>query len=697
MSEVLKRAMFAMPLSKTARNSGIMEGFEDDDSEGFSDVAEDAMPDEIPTMARTPQNPEILMNNLRGDIRSVDARYDELAQMVGEEAAYETPPEVLAMLQPQLAAEQQGAGIAGLAAMQGLPPPQMPGGAGGPGAPGGAMPPGMPPMPPGGPAGAGGPPPGMPPMPMPGPEGPAGGAPMQPPQGLAHGGIVQHFAAGSDEEGVTPAAVYPPELVQAAQQWAMSQRAFQPTPVPTLQGAMESRLPMYQDLLGTRQSKSDMQTQMLLDLASRGLAFAGNVDDQGRPLTGSFASRLGQVSRTMPGMMMGMLAEQRKGEMAAKQLALQAAEKDVESARAANIRGIDEQRKLFTDILKESGKAQQQSIFGKGDWHWAVINRPGLLANWAAGKTTPAQDSVIESAITVLSTPKTEMRADPVTNQPVTITTPPRVPQFVADAIAAREKLFPPGAAPGVSIQFSGTPDQQAAAARAALSAATSDSERRALQRYIDERTGGAAPAPSAAAAPAAGGKTMAPLVPPTEVPPKAPLSTYSRTDPTLFNLAGAATGPINVSKVFLARIPILGEAISADKEIQANAYLETAVNQLNRTIANSPRFAEGERKQIEKQLELVPRLIDRPEAYQQRLIGLDNLFTELYSKAYREGYMNKNLGPEQIRAARDKLEDIMSARQLLGVPPRISSKAEFDALAPDTPYILNGELMMKR
>jgi len=60
-NEILERAMFAMPLSKDARNSGIMAGFEE----------------EMPPMARTPQNPEILMNTLRGDMRSLDARYQE--------------------------------------------------------------------------------------------------------------------------------------------------------------------------------------------------------------------------------------------------------------------------------------------------------------------------------------------------------------------------------------------------------------------------------------------------------------------------------------------------------------------------------------------------------------------------------------------------------------------------------------------
>ena len=141
--EILKRAMFAMPLSKEARNSGIMSGFDMDEMEGEMDQDENADLEEMPPMARTPQNPEILMNNLRGDVRSVDARYMELAQMVGEEAAMETPPEVLAMLQPQLAGQQGG--IGGLPQAQGMVPPGMPGQM--PSQPGMAMPQGGIPMP----------------------------------------------------------------------------------------------------------------------------------------------------------------------------------------------------------------------------------------------------------------------------------------------------------------------------------------------------------------------------------------------------------------------------------------------------------------------------------------------------------------------------------------------------------------------
>ena len=184
--EILKRAMFAMPLSKEAQGTGIMSGF---DMEEELDEDENADLEEMPPMARTPQNPEILMNNLRGDMRSVDARYMELAQMVGEEAAMETPPEVLAMLMGQMGAQQGGIGA--LPQAQGMMPP-------------GAQPPG-----------AGMPPPDQMGAPQPAPAMPQGGIPMpegmesappfsqgaEAPQGYAFGGLVRGAQLVGDKLG----------------------------------------------------------------------------------------------------------------------------------------------------------------------------------------------------------------------------------------------------------------------------------------------------------------------------------------------------------------------------------------------------------------------------------------------------------------------------------------------------------------
>lgn len=178
--EVLKRPMFNKPMTKAARNSGIMAGFEDED------MTEDMQPEEpeeqMSPMARTPQNPEILMNTLRGDMRSVDARVQELAQMVGEQAAMETPPEVLALLQAQMAQQQAPAAQGGIGALPQTPgmPPQ-----------GAMMPPGMPPQ------GAG-------------PQAPEGAPPF--PQGAS---APQQFSHGGAVEPATPDGMPPAHYMLA--------------------------------------------------------------------------------------------------------------------------------------------------------------------------------------------------------------------------------------------------------------------------------------------------------------------------------------------------------------------------------------------------------------------------------------------------------------------------------------------------
>lgn len=155
--EVLKRAMFSQPMTKASRNSGIMAGFD----ENMEDMQPEEPEEQMSPMARTPQNPEILMNTLRGDMRSVDARVQELAQMVGEQAAQETPPEVLALLQAQLAAPQMPQGGIGALPQTPMMPPQ-----------------GMPPAPQGA-----------------GPQAPVGAPPFpqgaSAPQQFSHGGAVE--------------------------------------------------------------------------------------------------------------------------------------------------------------------------------------------------------------------------------------------------------------------------------------------------------------------------------------------------------------------------------------------------------------------------------------------------------------------------------------------------------------------------
>ena len=167
-------------------NVGIMSGFMEDIEELMEEISEAEMngveegddADMARMMNRTPDSPEILMNNLRGDMRSIDARREELADLVGMRQAEETPEGVLALLQPVLA--QQDA----MAAMpMPMPAPQMP-------------------------------PPPMPPM----PAQPAGIESITVDEtvvpAMYKGGSVQNFNRGSGQMGVTPAQSMSPSGVR---------------------------------------------------------------------------------------------------------------------------------------------------------------------------------------------------------------------------------------------------------------------------------------------------------------------------------------------------------------------------------------------------------------------------------------------------------------------------------------------------
>jgi hypothetical protein len=203
----MQEEMIQMVDDDEIENVGIMSGFMDELEELISEIdAEDLEKnkggDEADTaklMGRTPNSPEILMNNLRGDMRSVDARREELADLVGMREAQETPEGVLTLLQSVLAQQEAVPPMPMAPPMppQGMPPEMM-----------GGMPPemmgGMPPMPPQG----------MPPPPM----GIESVMPNMP--GMYRGGPVQNFNRGSGQMGVTPAsdafAAYPSDVVEEA-------------------------------------------------------------------------------------------------------------------------------------------------------------------------------------------------------------------------------------------------------------------------------------------------------------------------------------------------------------------------------------------------------------------------------------------------------------------------------------------------
>lgn len=636
-------------------NVGIMAGFkdmlmmEDDDMEDMDE--EDRVASEV--MGRSPKSPEILMNNLRGDMRSIDARVDELADMVGYRAAKDTPQEVLALLQPVLA-QQQGIGAAPASAelMQGpqppMAPPPMPPGA--PMAP--PMAPGASEMPPemmaammggGGPQDMTGPPP---------PE--TGGIAGAPPIAMARGGYVQNFQVGSDEGGVTPVEKdetllkYPPELVAAAKQGMQELIAKKDTPLPDLASLTRAREPTYRTILGD--TKGASEAQMLFSLGQRAFGFGSNVDDQGRPLRGSFVSRLAGAARTLPQDMMARVAEIDKGERAIKMAALQASEKDIDQIQAANNERMKQKRALFQEIVKQEGKrtaAEGKGPFGAGVTG-ATLNIFSTMApDYAAGKLTPEQERVFLSAVTNYTQAQMVERVDPVTGNKSYVEVRNDLPSFVRTALDLR----------------GGTPP-------AAPAAATK---------------------PGAEKAPVSNVVSGAPGTVPADVPAEAKDTYVALNTPkdqkTLWNQRGLVAGPIP----YIKTMPVLRVFGQVDaKADEARTFFDTAVRDLIKSLQNNPHYATTEMKAIEKELDIGPAFFDNPASLGSRMVGIDDFLMQKL-KAAQADATNDSYTVDARRNALNVTRDISNFQKKAGIPPRVYTIEEVQALPSGTNFLWNG------
>ena len=666
-------------------NVGIMQGFMDSmDDEGDDEGGEDPQV----MMDRRPDTPEILMNNLRGDMRSVDARRDELADLVGYKAATETPEQVLAMLQPILA-QQGGGGIGALPQSgpmaQGPQPPMM---GGAPGMP----PPGMPPMPPG----AGAPPPpdeggiaalmasmggGAPGGAPPGPPGAPPGMPPsdQPPIAMARGGYVQNFQTGSSPAGVTPVdessasekdlLMYPPELVTAAKAQMNALLTQRPTAVPTLAEGMKTRLPEYQALLGADKGRGNAEAQMLFELGQRAFNFASNTDDQGRPLRGNFFGRLAGAAKSLPGAIGKHVEAMNNIDLKLKTLALQASEKDQDQVVAQNTKLLDTKARVFGDILRENAKVEAQklkgmssSIFGKGDWQWNVVNMPGMMERYAAGATTPEEDKLVSSAITVFKTPKFETRFDPVTRDPYTVQIPVMIPDFVTQAEAARLKAGKPVSATPAIVP-PGSPVRVQGGSTAAPA-------------------GGAAPG----AAPATAQGAPAAAAPATDAP-TGKLSLWN----DRFKIAGPASAAIAA----VSSIPGFGDPAAGITLARQNAELDA--ERLIEALLKSTQGSVTEQKRLEKVINIRPSAWSDPDVYGTRLIALGSALQSGIREFDSQGRSDSALSPEAKGKARQKAMEYRKFYSELGLPRAVYTQAEVDKLAPGTEFLWKGTTPLKK
>ena len=696
-------------------NVGIMQGFLNDMEEEEDELEEEEDSEESSSarmLNRRPDSPEILMNNLRGDMRSIDARREELADLVGFQAAAETPDTVLAMLQPVLA---QGGGLGALPQSgpmaQGPQPPMPPppGGAMGGPPPGGAppLPPGgpMPPSggdmaallaagpPPGGGMAPGGPPPGAGPGPMIGPDGQPIPPEGMPPIAMKDGGLVQRFKTGSTEEGVTQAdgedlpedgtsaadLLYSPQLVQFAQLQAARTMAQRAQPIPTVREAMEARLPEYERLLGPDKQMSE--ANLLFDVAGAALNFAANRGPRGEVLRGSPMARLAGAFSNLPAAVQKRVADIEDTKRQLRLLALQAGEKDRDEIQQLNSRLMTEQRSILNNVLTADARARAASNKGgvlpatgtRGEWEMNVFNTPGLIERFAAGQSTPQETNLINSAITSWTQPRYQAVVDPVTRQPSGYQELPgnRLPDFVKEARRMRGSGI---SAPGtVTLPRTETPPS-AAPAR--------------------DETPVETPAPLLSE----GGRqpTEAGTARPTDRPVDEP-NYLSREEAfaapvSLWRDRAKIAGPFASVYAGISQVPGLGDPM---REItlarsQANLVTEEVVEAFLKSAQNSV----TEQRMLQGVLQLKPALLKDPEAYGTQLIALstmiDQALADNRAKAdTNPGSVGSTLAPDQVAGARKKVKVLERVKSNLGLPPAVYSEEEIARLPPSVTEVL--------
>jgi len=642
--------MEAMPVD----NVGIMQGFLEMMNEDDDEFEEDDEYEAGEMLGRTPDSPEILMNNLRGDMRSIDARRDELADLVGYSAAAETPEPVLAMLQPVLA--QQGIGAM-------MPPGPMP--------PGGISPVGAPNMPnvpnvpnvPNMPSEMMAP---MQPMPAGGIGDMAPGAmpPGPPPLQMARGGEVQRFQQGgvikkdadaSEENDASSILGYSSSTLPASRSLVESIMARQPGRISDLAQLAGQKTRAYEELLGGNQGDL-AKLGFLTSLGERGFAYAANVDPiTGQPLRGSALSRFAGAARGLPAEMMKMAAAKRKEDQALKLAGLKSAEETIAAERAANQKLLE----LQTDIAKEEVKAA-----GKGG---KVTGTPfnqyqELITPFVQGNLDPSGQTRILNAVTQMVQPTMVTITDKMGN----VTTEVRRADIPRSFVDGLERNYGKEAAdkwiqslgPDIKVSSLAFPAVKVAEGPAAPSEEPTTGE---------DITGGVA-------------------VETTEPAPKTPegaqlvASSYllPSTDPSkpkLWNTRGYLAGPLNTAEAFItSNVPGMPPNV-VDKvrkdAIKANEGLIRAL------ATNEGKLSVDEMQKLRPLIGLTPRVFGGEGAMSTALVSLDDALLkekENYSKIIEQP--DKHLA-RTIDEARVKVNLIDTYRQSLGVPPSIMSSEQ--------------------
>jgi len=360
-------------------------------------------------------------------------------------------------------------------------------------------------------------------------------------------------------------------------------------------------------------------------------------------------SRLAGAARTLPQDMMALVAEIDKGERAIKMAALQASEKDIDQIQAANMENMKQKRALFQEIVKQEARtaaAGDKGPFGTGVTGATLNIFSKMAPDYAAGKLNPEQERVFLSAVTNYTQAQMVERVDPVTGNKSYVEIRNDLPAYVRTALDLR----------------GGTPPVTPTTAR-----------------------------PGAEKPPASNVVSGAPGTVPANVPAEAKDTYVALNTPadqkTLWNQRGLVAGPLP----YIKTMPVLRVFGQIDpKADEARTFFDTAVRDLIKSLQNNPHYATTEMKAIEKELDIGPAFFDNPSSLGSRMVGIDDFLMQKLNAAQIDA-TNESYTLDARKNARNVTRDIINFQKKAGIPPRVYTIEEVQALPSGTNFLWNG------
>lgn len=286
-------------------------------------------------------------------------------------------------------------------------------------------------------------------------------------------------------------------------------------------------------------------------------------------------------------------------------------------------------RPLIEQRIKYLAHGEQQGPrpFGAGATGGAMQLMTELAPLYAEGRTTPEQDRNFDMAVAHYTQPRQYMDPD----SGLAVTRKPELPQFVQEAINRRR-------AAGARPQPAPEPPQP-----------------------------GPVPTPKP------------------ETPPNGTAAPFKGR--TLWELAPLITGPVRAAQEYIGRTPLIGDMMQSPDVVQARNYVLQQNRDLIRVLQNNPRYSEGERRAIEKEISIDPRLFDNTTAYRDRTAGIrDALQVRLQNMEQTAN--NPNVGREERIHAKNSVAALRQYIPGMGVPPRVHDDSDWQALPSGTEYI---------